>query len=853
MRLVPRGCPVNSLPVEQFRGPIVDAVRSHACVIVEAPTGSGKSTQIPQMLLDAGLAGKGVITVLQPRRLAARMLARRVAAERHGKLGDEVGYQVRFDNRTGPRTRIRFETDGITLRRLHHDPLLRDTAILIFDEFHERHLYGDLMLGLAKRLIEHDRPDLRLVVMSATLDTAELGAYLPGAAVIRAEGRTFPVGIRHLPPNAKREKAPPWELATEVLPEVLRDAPDGDVLVFMPGVYEINRTLRELQRIPVAKDRLLLPLHGQLSPAQQDQAATPGNQRRIIVATNIAETSLTIEGVTAVIDSGLVRRAGFDPRRGINTLLTGKTSQASAAQRAGRAGRTAPGIAMRLWTERDHAKRPAHETPELLRVDLAETMLQLKLTGIDDLAAFPWITPPPPQALQTAQELLTVLGALDACGRLTAHGWRMASFPLHPRISRMLIAGDGQQCLPTLCLIAALLQEQNILLAAVDDRVRARRLGLVGDTPVSDLALLLAAWHYVSDRHFQREAGEEIGVHVQAARTAGELQEQLLQIAESQGLDSYEKQPEMEAVYKAVLTAFPDHLAVRSGGDRCSLSGGRRGSVHPSSIVPREHALLVAADIQETGKGKGTVEVTLSLVTAIREEWLEECCAGAFRIRRRIFFDAVGGGRVAAEEQTCLGDLVIRSRRLANVTSDEAAEVLAVETAAGNITIKAWDAKVEAWIARVNLVATHCPEAGVPAIGAGERTALLAQICHGALGAKDVKAAAVWPVLQHWLSAAQTAAVEVYAPAQIRIENGRTPRIHYDDPAGPYIAMRVQELYDTNRLPTLCNGAVRLKAHILAPSQRPVQITDDLARFWGESYAQVKKDLRGRYPKHEWR
>jgi len=248
MRLVPRGCPVNSLPVEQFRGPIVDAVRSHACVIVEAPTGSGKSTQIPQMLLDAGLAGKGVITVLQPRRLAARMLARRVAAERHGKLGDEVGYQVRFDNRTGPRTRIRFETDGITLRRLHHDPLLRDTAILIFDEFHERHLYGDLMLGLAKRLIEHDRPDLRLVVMSATLDTAELGAYLPGAAVIRAEGRTFPVGIRHLPPNAKREKAPPWELATEVLPEVLRAAPDGDVLVFMPGVYEINRTLRELQR-----------------------------------------------------------------------------------------------------------------------------------------------------------------------------------------------------------------------------------------------------------------------------------------------------------------------------------------------------------------------------------------------------------------------------------------------------------------------------------------------------------------------------------------------------------------------------------------------------------------------------
>lgn len=847
---------MNTLPIEHIRSDIVDALRSHSCVIVEAPTGSGKSTQIPQMLLDAGLAGKGVITVLQPRRLAARMLARRVATERGGKVGDEVGYQVRFDNRTGPRTRIRFETDGITLRRLHHDPLLRDTAILIFDEFHERHLYGDLMLGLAKRLIARDRPDLKLVVMSATLDTAELGAYLPEAAVIRAEGRTFPVELRHLPPNAKREKAPPWELAAEVLPEVLRDAPDGDVLVFMPGVYEINRTLRELQRVPAAKDRLLLPLHGQLSPAQQDQAASPrgaDSQRRIIVTTNIAETSLTIEGVTAVIDSGLVRRAGFDPRRGINTLLTGKTSQASAAQRAGRAGRTAPGIAMRLWTERDHAKRPAHETPELLRVDLAETMLQLKLAGIADLAVFPWITPPPPQALQTAQELLSALGALDARGSITAHGRRMAAFPLHPRISRMLIAGDGQECLPTLCLIAALLQEQNILLAAVDERVRARRLEWVGAAPVSDLALLLVAWHYVAERRFQREAGEAIGVHVQAARTAGELREQLLKIAEGQGLESYEKQPAMDAVYKAVLTAFPDHLAVRTGGDRCSLSGGRRGSVHPSSIVPREHTLLVAADIQEMGRGKGTVEVMLSLVTAIKEEWLAECCGGAFRVRRRVFFDTVSGGRVAAEEQTCLGDLVIRSRRLADVTTDEAAEVLAVETAAGNITIKAWDAKVENWIARVNLVATHCPEAGVPAIGPDERTALLAQVCHGALGAKDVKAAAVWPVLQDWLSAAQTAAVEAYAPSQIRIENGRTPRLHYDDPSGPYIAMRVQELYDTNRLPTLCNGAVRLKARVLAPNQRPVQITDDLARFWAESYAQVKKDLRGRYPKHEWR
>ncbi|MFU8779917.1 MAG: ATP-dependent helicase C-terminal domain-containing protein, partial [Kiritimatiellia bacterium] len=260
-----------------------------------------------------------------------------------------------------------------------------------------------------------------------------------------------------------------------------------------------------------------------------------------------------------------------------------------------------------------------------------------------------------------------------------------------------------------------------------------------------------------------------------------------------------------------------------------------------------------AADIQETANSKGTVEVMLSTVTAIQEDWLTECFDASFRTRRRVLIDAAAGGKVVAEEQTCLGDLVIRTRRRHDVTVDEAAEALATAIVASNVTIKAWDAKVETWIARVNLVATHCPQADIPVIGAAERTALLAQICHGAMRIKEAKNAAVWPVLQQWLSTAQTATVEAYAPTQIRIENGRTPRIHYDDPSGPYLAMRVQELYDTNKLPMLCNGAVRLKVQVLAPSQRPVQITADLARFWTESYPQIKKDLRGRYPKHEWR
>ncbi len=844
---------MNTLPVYRIRDRVLSALRAGPCVVVEAPTGSGKSTQIPSMLLDAGLAADGCIAVLQPRRLAARMLARRVASERGARLGAEVGYQVRFDNRTSSRTRIRFETDGITLRHLQTDPMLRDTAVLIFDEFHERHLYGDLMLGLAVGLQRTTRPDLKIVVMSATLDTATLEAFLPDAALIRGEGSTFPVSIRHMEPNAHLENAPPWEQAVALLPSVMREVPTGDTLIFMPGVYEINRTLEALRRLPAANGHALIPLHGQLTPEQQDLAVTPGTGRRIIVTTNIAETSLTIDGVTAVIDSGLVRRAGFDPRRGINTLLTGKISKASAGQRAGRAGRTAPGFAMRLWTERDHARRPPHETPEILRVDLAETILLMKSAGVRDIAGFPWVTPPAPEPLHTARELLGDLGALTPAGDLTAQGRRMAAFPLHPRISRMLIAGDGQDCVPTLCLIAALLQEQNILLPNVNEETRRRREALAGNHPESDFILLLRAWQHVADRQFHRAAGDEIGVHVQAARTAGSLRDQLLRLAEAQGLETFERQPRMESVCKALLTAFPDHLAVRTGGERCSLSGGRRGSLRPGGVVPREHSLLIAADIQETGTGRGTVEVGLSLITAIREEWLTECFGNRFREQRIVRMDKVGGERVCAELQTRFGDLVIRTRRVADVTEDEAAGVLAPLVAEGALTIKAWDAKVDEWIARINFTATHCPWSGVPAIGSAEHRALREQLCHGAFSAREVKAMPVWPLLRQWLDTAQTAAVDAYAPAQIRIGNGRQPRLHYDDPAGPYIAMRVQELYDTHHLPMLANGSVRIKVRILAPNQRPVQITDDIENFWKTSYAQIKKDLRGRYPKHEWR
>ena len=843
---------MTNLPIYNIRDQLVEILRAGSNVIIEAPTGSGKSTQVPQILLDSGIAGDGRIVVLQPRRLAARMLARRVASERGVKLGSEVGYQVRFDNKSTSATRIKFETDGIILRELQGDPLLRDVSVIVFDEFHERHLYSDIMLGLARELQAGARPDLKLVVMSATLEADALVDFFGECPVIRTEGRAFPVDIKYLKPNAAVEKMAVWDLVARELPSVLRDQPEGDLLVFMPGAYEIRRTVEAIQRKSAAKDCLIMPLYGSLSPDEQDRAVEPAVKRKIIVSTNVAETSLTIDGVCAVIDSGLVRRASFDPRRGINTLLIEKNSQASATQRAGRAGRTAPGVCLRLWSERDHGRRDAQELPELLRVDLAGTLLQLKQIGITNLQSFPWITPPPSESVESAVNLLQNLTAFDAQGDITKVGERMARFPLHPRIARMLIAAEHYGCVPTMCLVAALLQERTILLRNPGTKVREYQLDLCEGREDSDLLLMIKAWEEAERSNFRRDACDQIGVHGVAARTVGGLQRQLVKIAESMGLDCFEVSPTPEGIYKSFLTGFSDHVAMRGGNNRCQLVGGRRGTIDTSTVLNNEHRLFVAAEINEIGHGQGAVDVRVSGLTAISREWLAELFPDDFGEQRKVYFDRVGRCMLA-EQQVCFHDLVIESKRTGDVTDDEAAEAMAAEVIAGRITIKHWNTKVEQWLNRVNLVAKHCPAMGVPEITEDDRQSLVEQICYGAKSVKAVKNKEVWPVLRQWLSAAQEATVKAYAPEKIKIENGREPRLHYDDPNGPYIAMRVQELYDTHKTPTICSGNVKVKFHVLAPSQRVVQITDDLENFWGNSYALIKKDLAGRYPKHVWR
>src|SRR5664279_177343 len=405
------------LPIYEIEQHLVAGLRESPRLILSAPTGSGKSTQVPQILLDRGLLGAGQVVILPPRRLAARLLAARVAWERQAQLGREVGYQIRFENVTSADTRIRFVTEGLLLRQMVQDPKLRGVSALIFDEFHERHLYGDITLARALDLQETERPDLKLLVMSATLEAAPLEHYLKPCRVRESQGRMHPVDIEFAATPGYLDKRPVWDQAAAAFADFVSAGGQGDVLIFMPGGFEISQTIEALRHCDEARGFLLLPLHGELPPRDQDAAVARYDKRKVVVATNVAETSLTIDGIRCVIDSGLARLPRYDPYRGLNTLLIEKISRASADQRAGRAGRTAPGLCRRLWSQEEHAHRPQQELSEVKRLDLAEVVLTLKAAGVEDLRAFRWLEPPEEQSLAHAEELLTDLGALKTIRR----------------------------------------------------------------------------------------------------------------------------------------------------------------------------------------------------------------------------------------------------------------------------------------------------------------------------------------------------------------------------------------------------------------------------------------------------
>jgi ATP-dependent helicase HrpB len=867
------------LPIYDIEEEIIAAAKAHQRLVISAPTGSGKSTQVPQMLLDHGLLGDGQVVVLQPRRLATRLLAARVAAERKAQLGREVGYQIRFENVSGPETRIRFVTEGVLLRQMVQDVNVPGVSTIIFDEFHERHLYGDITLARALDLQETARPELKVVVMSATLDAATLEQYLQPCRTLQSHGRTFPVEIEFARTPGYLDKRPVWEQAAAAFSQFVSSGSEGDVLVFMPGGFEIAQTIETIRHTDESRGFILLPLHGELPPQDQDAAVARYDKRKVVVATNVAETSLTIDGIRCVIDSGLARIPRYDPYRGINTLLIDKISRASADQRTGRAGRTAPGVCLRLWSKQEHSHRPEQELPEIKRLDLAEVVLTLKAAGVENLRKFRWLESPGERALAHAEELLVDLGALKTAAKtpsasgsepqlaqpgvsatpaepalaITPIGRKMLAFPLHPRYARMLLAAQEYGCVHQACLVAALTQGRDLLLRNIDRDTARWREDLLGDEAASDFWMLMRAWNYAAKNEFRLQTCRRLGVHMITARQVGPLFQQFLEIARREGLDTTPREVPDESLQKCILIGFSDRVARRvdTGTLRCDLVHGRRGVLARESAVQHSQ-LLVAAEVREVeGKDK-TVNTLLSLATAIEEQWLRELFAEDIAAATGVFYDP-SARRVYAEEQLRFRDLVIGTRRAEPPPPKEAARLLSEEVLSGRLALKEWDHEVEQWILRLNLLSEWCPELQLPPITEPDRRHLVEQLCQGAFTYKDIKDKPVKPLLRSWLSSAQQELLDKHAPERFALSNGRTPKVTYEVGAPPHIALRIQELFDVNTTPRIAMGRTAVLVHILAPNMRPVQITQDLAGFWCEHYPRIKQELQRKYPKHQWR
>ncbi len=841
------------LPIVEIRQRLLETLRTQKRLVLTAPTGSGKSTQVPQMLLDGGLMGDGQVKILQPRRLPTRMLASWVAQARGVKLGGEVGYQMRLDNVTSATTRICYVTEGVLLRQMLADPELGGIGAVIFDEFHERHLYGDITLARALQIQESTRPDLIIIVMSATLDVAAVQKYLEPCAVLSSEGRTYPVTSEYLAQPAGA--APVWDLAVRELKRLAREHPQGDALIFMPGAYEIARTV-QAARDALGQQFVVFPLHGELSPKDQDAAVAKYDRRKVVVATNVAETSLTIDGVRLVIDSGLARIPRFDPYRGINTLLIEKISRAAADQRAGRAGRTAPGHCLRLWTAHEQNERAAQELSEVKRLDLAEVILTLKASGVNDVKTFRWLEAPDARALERAETLLADLSAIDeSTGAITALGRRMLAFPAHPRYARMLLAAQDYGCVRPIALIAALTQGRDLLARRQTKQIDDSRDELFDGESESDFFVLMRAWRHAEQSGYQMDRCRRLGINAQAARQVGPLFEQFLRIAADEGLDIREKPLDRAAVQRCLLVAFPDHLAKRldAGSQRCELVHGRRGTLARESVV--KAPLFVVAEVREVESGGGrerNLNVVLNLATAVKEEWLREMFPKGFTETRAVVYDPALR-RVVAREERRFRDLLLDEKISDHPPADEAAEILAREVAAGRLVLENWDEPVEQWILRVNRLREWMPELELPAIAEEDRTVMIEHLCHGASSANEIKERPVLPVVKSWLSRQQQAWIEEYMPERIQLPKGRMVKVVYSADGPPTIAARIQDLYGIKEGLWIANRRIRVRIQVLAPSNRPVQITENLADFWRDTYPKLKQQLQRRYPKHEWR
>jgi ATP-dependent helicase HrpB len=722
---------------------------------------------------------------------------------------------------------------------------------VVLDEFHERSLHTDLALALLREVRETVRDDLVLVVMSATMDAEPVARFLGGAPIVQVEGRTYPVEVAYRP-AVRPASADVVAAAVEDALAVGEGA--GDILVFLPGAEEIRRAGVRLEPLAERAGLLVLPLHGGLSAEDQQRPLRPSDRRKVVLATNLAETSLTIDGVRTVIDSGLARVAGYDPRRGLDRLELGRISRASAAQRAGRAGRTAPGHCVRLWSEREQRGLAEAELPEVQRVDLCTTVLALHAWGQADPRRFGWFEAPPEERLASAEDLLAALGALDESGRITALGQSLLALPVHPRLGRLLIAAAGEGHLREGATLAALLSEKDIVpLEGRPPRTSGRG--------ASDLLTRLDLLAEAERARFapRLRAG---GLDPSAARRVVQVRNELVRIGRrfepphararrgEGGVEGEGDSPEEERMLRWVLLAYPDRVARRRGSEATGVMVGGRGvRLQPESVV-RDGEFFLALDPREDRRG-GTREARVRIASAVRLEWLEELFPTALRRERSVRFDE-DRQRVVGATTLWYRDLALREDASATVDPDDAGRALAEALGPRASAFFAENEAAAAWLARVDLLARAMPEAGWPPFDEPALGEVLAQACAGKRSVEDLNRISLVPYLRGRLSHAQARLLDEQAPEALVVPSGNRIRLTYEPGRPPVLAVRLQELFGWTDTPRLAAGRVPILLHLLGPNFRPVQITDDLRSFWTTTYFQVRKDLRARYPRHSW-
>ena len=847
MHSEPRLARTDSLPINAFAQEIIQRISRDRTLVLVAETGSGKTTQVPQILLKSGIAGEGRIVVLQPRRLAARAVARRVAFEMGVREGGLVGYRTRYERVESAETKILFMTDGLFVRLAQGTQDLKGISVVVLDEFHERGISTDLAAGMVRRLQSQRRPDLRVAIMSATLDAARLGEVF-GVEPLSVPGRMHPVDIRFLGDVRANEDV--IDRAVNAIVDAAGNL-QGDGLVFMPGRNEIQRTIEALRsRLPSGAFDVMA-LHGGQSPEEQDRALNPSDRRKIVVATNVAETSLTIPGIRFVVDSGLARVHRFDPLRDLNALKLEPISQASARQRAGRAGRTAPGVCLRLWSEATQNRRAEFDAPEVHRIDLSEALLGLSVVGENDPLKFPWIDSPDSSALDRALRVLVGCGAMDTQGRLTLNGRAMAQIPAHPRLARALLEGARRGCAQRAGLWAAFLSERDPFDRENSESMRRH---LETDDRPSDVIArerIFLAWHggKANRMSIDSDAAREVARaadHLSSAalRAAGDLTQV------SRGAQAGNSSD--EAIAESFMLGFPDRIAWRLDRHRphAAMAQRRKVSIDKRSLHEGAGPLL-AFEVRQSGGGD-TTETTLSMTVALERAWLESTLPHRFANRVEERWEASSQSVEEIEEQL-FDDTVIERTVRPSRSLAVASEIIAVRMMEDGLRPDEWEEQIVPWIARTRWVAEIFPQRELLTYSDDDLRILFAEIAAGASRWSQVRGRSCLAIVLSALSYEDQTFVQQMAPADIRLPSGYKMKLIYENGQPPRGSAKIQDFYGLDQTPSVAGGRIAVRLEILGPNRRPLQTTADLAGFWRVLYPEIRNELRRRYPRHEWR